>query len=108
MADIDPPALLGQIARGAPPVILDVRSRAEFAGGHIPGSIHIPFWALPWRTAALHAATDDPIVVYCGHGPRAFFARSVLRHHGFTRVACLAGHMATWRHAGYPVERAPN
>jgi rhodanese-related sulfurtransferase len=102
MTDVDPPELLERIAGSAPPVILDVRSRTEFAAGHIPGSIHIPFWAVAWRTGELRAAPDDPIVVYCGHGPRALFARSALRRRGFTRVACLAGHMSKWRQAGYP------
>jgi len=88
-----------------PPVLLDVRSRAEYGAGHIQGAVHIPFWAVPWRSARLRAATTDPIVVYCGHGPRAFFARSALRRQGFTRVACLAGHMAQWRREGRPEVR---
>jgi rhodanese-related sulfurtransferase len=29
----------------------------------------------------------------------------VLRRRGFTRVACLAGHMASWRRAGYREDR---
>ena len=82
-----------------PPV---VRSAAEFAAGHIQGAVHIPFWAVPWRSGRLGSAADDPIVVYCGHGPRALFARSALRRRGFTRVACLAGHMAQWRREGRP------
>ena len=85
-----------------PPVVLDVRSAAEFAAGHIQGAVHIPFWAVLWRSARLRSAADDPIVVYCGHGPRALFARSALRRQGFTRVACLAGHMAQWRREGRP------
>jgi phage shock protein E len=84
------------------PIVLDVRSGAEYAAGHIDGAVHIPFWAVPWRSGSLRAAIDDPIVVYCGHGPRALFARSALRHLGFTRVVCLAGHMAQWRSEGRP------
>ncbi len=107
MTEVDPPALLERITSGAHTVILDVRSRAEYGAGHIPGSINIPFWAVLWRTGELGAAPDDPIVVYCGHGPRALFARIALGRRGFTRVACLAGHMSTWRQAGYPEERKP-
>jgi rhodanese-related sulfurtransferase len=107
MADVDPVELLERMGGSAPPVILDVRSRAEYTAGHIPGSIHIPFWSVLWRTDELGAAPDDPIVVYCGHGPRALLARTALRRRGFTRVACLAGHMSTWRQAGYPEDRRP-
>ena len=92
-------ALLGGERR---PIVLDVRSSAEFAAGHIQGAVHVPFWAVPWRSGRLRAAPDDPIVVYCGHGPRALFARSALRRLGFTRVVCLAGHMAQWRSEGRP------
>jgi rhodanese-related sulfurtransferase len=102
--EVDPRELLDRITSRKPPAVLDVRSRAEYAAGHIPGSIHIPFWALVWRTNELGAAADDPIVVYCGHGPRAELARVALRCRGFSRVACLAGHMSGWRRKGYPEE----
>jgi rhodanese-related sulfurtransferase len=95
-------ALLGGERR---PIVLDVRSSAEFAAGHIQGAVHVPFWAVPWRSGRLRAAPDDPIVVYCGHGPRALFARSALRRLGFMHVACLAGHMAQWRREGRPEVR---
>ena len=86
-------------------VVLDVRSAAEYAAGHIEGAVHIPFWAVPGRSGKLRAAADHTIVVYCGHGPRALFARWALRRRGFTRVACLAGHMAQWRREGRPEVR---
>ena len=106
MKDVAPSDLFERISGAPPPpLILDVRSGAEFDAGHIPGSIHIPFWAVPWRAGELRVGADHPIVVYCGHGPRALFARSVLRRRGFTRVACLAGHIARWREAGYPEDR---
>jgi len=95
-------ALLGGERR---PIVLDVRSSAEYAAGHIQGAVHVPFWAVPWRSGRLRAAPDDPIVVYCGHGPRALFARSALRRLGFMHVACLAGHMAQWRREGRPEVR---
>ena len=82
------------------PIVLDVRSGAEYAAGHIDGAVHIPFWAVPWRAGSLRAAIDDPIVVYCGHGPRAYMAGAVLHLSGFRRVVYLEGHMLTWRRSG--------
>jgi rhodanese-related sulfurtransferase len=105
MTDIDPSALSRAIVAAAAPLILDVRSRAEYAAGHVPGAVNIPFWALPWRAGELRVPTESAIVVYCGHGPRAQLACLVLRRRGFVNVACLAGHMAEWRRAGYPEER---
>jgi len=104
MTDVTAAELLERIGAGQVPMILDVRSAAEFADGHIPGSINIPFWAIPWRAGEL-ARRNDPVVVYCGHGPRARLARAALRALGFTHAACLAGHMAKWREAGYREER---
>jgi rhodanese-related sulfurtransferase len=104
---MDAKALLAEIDAGTAPTILDVRSRQEFARGHVPGALHIPFWTLPARTAQISASRADPLVVYCGHGPRARFAGAVLRLVGFQRVVYLDGHMSRWRQAGLREEVCP-
>lgn len=105
MASITPKALAEQIESGHAPVILDVRSRGEFEGGHVPGAIHVPFLDVRGHAASLPASTGEPIVVYCGHGPRAWIAGAALRRRGFRRVIYLAGHISGWRKAGLPEER---
>lgn len=97
--------LMGQIEAGTPPVILDVRSRREFLNGHVPGAIHVPFWKVSTESPKLSALRDRPIVVYCGHGPRAFIAGAALRRRGFRNVAYLTGHMKNWRELGLPTEK---
>ena len=96
----DAKALLAEIEAGTAPTILDVRSWTEFARGHVPGAVHIPFWAVAARTSQISGARADPLVVYCGHGPRAWLAGAVLRWHGFQRIVYLNGHMSGWREAG--------
>jgi len=103
----DARALLAEIEAGTAPAILDVRSRMEFAHGHVPGALHIPFWTLPARTSEIPVSPDDPLVVYCGHGPRAWIAGAVLRAFGFTRVVYLEGHMSGWTRAGLRQEVVP-
>ena len=95
---IAPERLLELIDAQAAPVIVDVRSRREFRAGHVPGAVNIPFWTTP--TAPIPATVEDPIVVYCGHGPRAVAARTALRWRGFRQVTLLPGHMAAWKAAG--------
>jgi rhodanese-related sulfurtransferase len=91
------------IREGRSPVVLDVRSGAEYERGHVPGARHVPFWQ--WRTLrALAAAADREIVVYCGHGPRAWLAAAVLRG-ADAQVSLLAGHMAAWYRARLTIER---
>jgi rhodanese-related sulfurtransferase len=97
-------ALLSRIESGAAPPILDVRSRGEFAKGHVPGARHIPFWRISRRIGELSVPSDAELVVYCGHGPRAVFAGRALRRRGFTRITYLEGHFARWRGAGFREE----
>jgi rhodanese-related sulfurtransferase len=96
---ITPSELLERIDRGQAPTVLDVRSSWEFKRGHVPGAIHMPFWTIGAHLGEISASPDDEIVVYCGHGPRAWRAGGVLGRHGFTRVTYLQGHMHAWRQA---------
>ena len=91
--------LLARIDAGAAPAILDVRSRWEFTCGHVPGAVHIPFWKLLNRAPDTAVSPDSPIVVYCGHGPRAWLVGASLRRRGFRSVLYLEGHMSAWRRA---------
>jgi rhodanese-related sulfurtransferase len=97
--------LLAGIEAGTAPTVLDVRSAHEFASGHVPGAIHIPFWSLLVQSPRVPASPDDEMVVYCGHGPRAYLAGAALRSRGFRRVTYLQGHMTQWASAGLPQER---
>jgi rhodanese-related sulfurtransferase len=104
MKNLDPSKLVEQIAAGTAPPVLDVRSRAEFEQGHVPGAIHIPFWQVAARTDQLSTHTDREIVVYCGHGPRAYIAGALLRSRGFRHVTYLAGHFTEWRALNLPMQ----
>jgi rhodanese-related sulfurtransferase len=101
---ITPAELLRRIRSGRPPLILDVRSRREYAGGHIPGAVHASFWSSPAAAVAQGASPDAPLVIYCGHGPRARMSAAIFRRHGFSKVTLLDGHMSVWRAHGFPVE----
>jgi rhodanese-related sulfurtransferase len=97
--------LLELIDAGQPPTILDVRSSAEFTAGRVPRAVHFPFGHARDRTIAVPASPDDEIVIYCGHGPRAWIAAAALRRRGFSRVTCLKGHMHGWKKRGLREER---
>jgi rhodanese-related sulfurtransferase len=70
-------ALVGQGA-----ALVDVRSPAEFASGHVPGSRNIPLDQLPSRLGELDAT--KPVVVCCLSGGRSARAAGVLRQAGLT------------------------
>ena len=93
-------------AAGQHPIVFDVRSASEFRRGRIPGARHLPFRSPDWGVLAASMPADAAIVVYCGHGPRAWLAARRLRRLGFTHVQCLRGHMHGWRLAGLNEERS--
>jgi len=53
--------------------VLDIRQRAEYITGHVPGSLYIEVGDLP---GAMDQLADVPTVVMCGHGERAIGAAS--------------------------------
>jgi rhodanese-related sulfurtransferase len=87
-------------------VVIDVRSAAEYARGHVPGAAHVPFWRAGRAIAALELSADAEVVLYCGHGPRARIAAAALRRRGLRRVSLLDGHWAGWLEARLPVASA--
>ncbi|MDP1826460.1 MAG: rhodanese-like domain-containing protein [Archangium sp.] len=74
--------------------LVDVRSAAEFASGHIPGAVNVPVGELGAKVKSL-GAKDKPVIVYCASGTRSAMARSVLKGQGFAQVFNL-GSMSRW------------
>ena len=62
-------------------LIIDVRSPAEFAGGHIKGSINIPLDEMQRHIANLKSK-NKKIITCCGSGVRSSAAKKVLSEHG--------------------------
>jgi rhodanese-related sulfurtransferase len=89
-----------------PPLLLDVRSRAEYAAGHIPGAIVVPHDSLAAALPTLNWQENRPIVVYCRSGRRTQLALSTLQAAGFTALSHLAGDMNGWQAAQQPIEAA--
>jgi hydroxyacylglutathione hydrolase len=84
--------------------VIDVRGRAEFDAGHIPGARHVFLGDLPDATGDL--PRDRPIVVSCQGGTRSSIGASLLRARGFSNVINFSGGFTEWRSAGLPVETA--
>jgi hydroxyacylglutathione hydrolase len=84
-------------------IVLDVRGRAEWEGGHIPGALLIPLAELPDRLAEVPA--NQPVAVHCQGGGRSAIAAGLLAARGRRAVSNLAGGFGAWREAGMPVER---
>ncbi|ASN83020.1 rhodanese-like domain-containing protein [Deinococcus ficus] len=83
--------------------VLDVRTAAEFAEGHIGGAANIPLDSLGARTGELDPA--QPLYVICRSGSRSAQASALLVGAGFRDIRNVTGGMNDWQAAGYPVAR---
>lgn len=66
-------------------IILDVRSKGEFAGGHIKGSLNIPVDELSNNLDKLKDK-KKPIITCCASGMRSASAKSILQSNGYLHV----------------------
>ena len=96
--------LAKRIASGSAPVIVDVRTPAEFATGHIPRAINIPQDVLATHLAEIPGTKSTEVVVHCQGGGRAAAAEKILVQEGYTDIRDLQGHFGGWVRQGLPVE----
>ncbi len=78
--------------------VLDVRTKSEYTGYHIPGSLHIP-WA-DLRSRYHEIDTDRPLAVMCATGIRSGIACSILKRSGIHTIMNVAGGYTSWIAAG--------
>ncbi len=97
-------ALLEKMKLGPAPLIVDVRSQAEFDKDHVPGALHIPFYSIHSGLGTIGISKKDPLVLYCEHGPRSGIASLTLFLSGYEQVYSLDGHMRAWRSNEFPIE----
>ena len=96
---------LAERLRSREVTVIDVRGRAEWEAGHLPGVANIPVGYLAERIDEI--PRDRPVVMQCQSGARSAIAASVLRAKGLANVSALAGGFADWARQGLPVVVAP-
>jgi hydroxyacylglutathione hydrolase len=84
-------------------LVLDVRERAEWSDGHVPGARHIPMRQVAERLAEI--PRDRRIAVTCAGGARSSLVGSLLLARGFTDLVNVWGGMTGWIQAGLPTAR---
>jgi rhodanese-related sulfurtransferase len=66
-------------------IIVDVRSKGEYDGGHINGSINIPVDSIGNNLSKLKDK-NKTIITCCASGMRSAAAKSVLKSNGYAHV----------------------
>ena len=100
VADFDD---LAAVLREQEVLVLDVRRRLEWSGGHIEGALHVPLHLLPGRLPDL---PPGPIWVHCQAGYRASVAASLLHAAGRT-VTAIDDDFGRAALTGLPLTTAP-
>jgi len=95
--EVRPADLAEEMAGGAPPVLLDVRTPGEFESGHLEGALHVPSYAITQRLSELEPYRERTVVVYCQSGVRSARVASTLAARGWTGVLDYTEGMAGWR-----------
>lgn len=71
--------------------VVDVRTAAEFASGHLDGALNIDFQDADFASQIAQLPKDGVYYLYCRSGSRAGQAASVMKSQGFANVTNLGG-----------------
>lgn len=82
--------------------LVDVRSRAEWLKGHLPGAISVPLLDLESRAELIDPSR--PSLVYCREGFRATTAASILLRRTSGEIGILIDGVEGWLASGRPLE----
>ncbi len=84
-------------------IVLDVRTKEEYAVGHIAGALNIPDMELRGRIDEV--PKDKPVLVYCQVGFRGYLATRTLMQNGFKDVRNLTGGYKLYHMAHQPFDK---
>lgn len=78
-------------------ILVDVRTKEEYAEKHIPGSTLIPVEVIEKEAINKLKDKDSTIFVYCRSGNRSTSASKILASLGYTRVSNMGG-IIDWKY----------
>lgn len=78
-------------------IVLDVRTPAEYADGHLRGARLMDFYAKDFWTQVATLPKDATIVVYCKSGRRSKDTETKLASMGYSHVVNMLGGFDAWK-----------
>lgn len=67
-------------------IIIDVRTSAEYAEGHVEGSINLDLESGQFESELSNLDPTQPYIVYCRSGRRSGVAVEIMKASGFTQI----------------------
>jgi rhodanese-related sulfurtransferase len=98
-----PRAVKERLSKKAPPIVLDVRTPAEYAQGHLANAVLIPADQVDAKVESILKDRGAEVVVYCAVGGRSKAASRILKDKGYSNVTNMVGGIVAWEKAGLPV-----
>lgn len=102
---VQPAALAHELEQPTRPLLLDVRTPAEYRVSHLQGAQFVNYATLANESFA-GLDRQRPVVVYCSVGCRSERLGEHLHSLGFTHVSNLYGGLFEWVNQGFPVYNA--
>src|ERR1700676_1632260 len=86
-------------------VLLDVREESEWAGGHLPGALHLGKGIIERDIEGKVPDSGKKIILYCGGGFRSALVADNLQKMGYSNVESMDGGWKGWLEAGNPTQK---
>ncbi|QGF23057.1 rhodanese-like domain-containing protein [Raineyella fluvialis] len=84
-------------------VVVDVRTPAEYAAGHVQGAVNLDVQAADFTTKMNQLDKTATYAIYCHSGNRSAAATTAMGKAGFSHVYNLKGGIADLQSAGAPI-----
>ena len=83
-------------------IIIDVRTREEFTGGHIENATNIDFYSETFRDMLNNLDKNKTYLIYCRSGGRSGSTLDIMAGLNFKEVYNILGGMLQWKSEGFP------
>ena len=85
-------------------ILLDTRSKGEFARGHIAGARLVDLQDPGVQQTLLALPKDKPLYLYCYSGARSMKVANFLVQNGYTMVYNMQSGLVDWNNSGFALE----
>ena len=102
-SQLTPPMAIRLMNNHDDALIIDLRTVADYKGGHIKGAKNSPLSDFAKGVESYSSYKDKQVLVYCNSGNTATRAIKLLKKAGFEKISNLDGGIAAWKEANMPL-----
>ena len=99
------PKTFAQYVTSEKPILIDVRTEAEFSAEHLEGAINIDYFDPVFHTRLRELDKNKKYAIYCRSGGRSVQTLLIMREMMFRSVFDLQGGIISWTRQGLPTTK---